>query len=440
VRKAVHHTRGSRRVGIVAIVVAIVSALAVTSIGGVAGAKSAAAPGVTAGEVKVGVWVQGNAVAANQQAGTGTASLATSGNTAQDIYQRLIDDVNKRGGLQNHKIVPVFFTYDATSTEPIAVQDQAACAKWTQDDHVFAALIGPYHTDTLVNCLEKAGVLTLQSPGFALVDDQTLSKYKHFVLAGSMSVDSIFKAMVAGAVADKFFAKGSKVGLVTYDTPDYQRAVKAALLPALKKANVKLVEQISVAPITSAAAYADAQPKIASGVLRLKAAGVDRVLLLGSSGLGSPLLTSLGAQQYAPRIAMTSADTPYFLTIAKVPGDVLKGAVGVGWMPSVDINGKPNAVATTCNTLLQAAGIPASNAVQGPVSCDHVALLEAAVKAAGSLDRDAIVKTLPKMAAMQLGSNDLNHFGPNRSAALRYARLAYDPGCKCFAYTSKLTG
>jgi ABC-type branched-subunit amino acid transport system substrate-binding protein len=250
----------------------------------------------------------------------------------------------------------------------------------------------------------------------------------------------MFKALVAGAVADKFISKGSKVGVVTYDSPDYQRAVKASLEPALKKANVKLVAQIAVAPITSAAAYADAAPKIASGVLRFKSAGVDRVLLLGSSGLGSPLLTALGAQDYHPRIALTSADTPYFLSISNVPGDILNGAVGVGWQSASDVNGKPNATAAACSSLLQASGIPASNALQGPASCDHVALLEAAVKAAGSLDRDAIVKALPKMAAMELGSNDLNHFGPNRASAARYARFAYQTSCKCFQYTSKVSG
>jgi ABC-type branched-subunit amino acid transport system substrate-binding protein len=438
VRKVRHDRRA--RSGAVAIALAIVANFAVAATGSAAVAKAATAPGVTADEVKIGVWVQGNAAAANQEAGSGTSGLATSGNVAEDTYNRLIDDLNTRGGLLGHKVVPVFFVYDATSTEPIAVQDQAACAKWTQDNQVFAALIGPYHTDTLLNCLEKAGVLAFQSPGFALVDDQTLAKYKHFVLAGSLSTDSIFKAMVAGGVTDKFFPKGSKVGVLTYDTPDYQRAVKASLTPALKNAGVKLVDQIAVTPITTAAALADATPKIASGILRFKAKGIDRVLVLGSSGLAFPMLTALSAQDYHPKLEMTSADTPYFLTVSNAPTDVLAGTVGVGWMPSVDINGKPNATATACNTLLQAAGIPASNAVQGPVSCDHVALFEAAVKAAGSLDRDAIVKALPKMARVPLGSNELDHFGTNRSAAPRYARFAYDTSCKCFAYTSKVAG
>jgi len=355
-----------------------------------------------------------------------------------DTYARLIADVNKRGGLMGREIVPVFFTYDATSTQPIAVQDQAACAKWTQDNEVFAALIGPYHTDTLVSCLEKAGALTFQSPGFGLVDDQTLAKYKHFVLAGTLSLDSILDSMVAGASTDKFFPKGSKVGLLTYDTPDYQRAVKNSLVPALKKANAKLVDQIAVAPITSAKTFADAAPVIASGILRFKAAGIDRVLILGSSGLAFPLLTGLDAQDYHPQLAMSSADTPYFLTVANLPAGVLDETIGVGWMPSVDTNAAPNDVAAECGALLQAAGIPANNAVQGPVSCDHMALLEAAVKAAGSLDRDAIVKALPKMPAVDLGSNELGKFGPNRSALPRYARFAYDTGCKCFEYTSKI--
>jgi ABC-type branched-subunit amino acid transport system substrate-binding protein len=431
--------RRNRRAQAMAVVIAMVASLGLISTGaGAASTKGKAAPGVTDTEVKIGVWIGSGGDTGHADSGTGVSELAASGNTIQDIYQTLFNEINDRGGLFDHKIVPIFFYFDSSSTTPVAVQDEAACAKWTQDNEVFAALIGPYHTDTLLSCLEKAGALTFQSPGFGLVDEKTIAKYKHFVLAGTLTTDSMFKALVAGAADDGFFAKGSKVGLVTYDNVDYQRAVKKTLEPALKKANVKLVDQVAVAPLTSAAALADATPVIASAILRFKSEGIDRVLLLGSSGLGFPLLNALGAQDYHPLIAMTSADTPYYLAISNVPGEVLKDAIGVGWQAAGDINAPPNAVAKACTDLLAAKGIPSSNALQGPGSCDHVSLFEAAVTAAGSLDRDAIVKALPKVGDVELGSNELTHFGKKRSFAPRFARLAYESGCKCFEYTSEL--
>jgi ABC-type branched-subunit amino acid transport system substrate-binding protein len=431
------HRRGRTSV----LVVALVASLGWGATGaGAADSKSDNAPGVTADEVKIGIWIGSGGDTGHAESGTGVSELAASGNTIQDIYQLKINDINDRGGLFGKKVVPVFFYFDSSSTTPVAVQDEAACAKFTQDNEVFAALIGPYHTDTLLSCLEKAGVLTFQTPGFALVDEKTVSKFKHFVLAGALTTDNMFKALVAGASEDKFFSKGSKVGLVTYDTPDYQRAVKKTLEPALKKAKAKLVDQVAVAPLTSAAALADATPVVASAILRFKAAGIDKVLLLGSSGLGFPLLNALGAQDYHPQLAMTSADTPYFLSISNVPTEVLKGAVGVGWQPAADITDAPtNSVGQECIDSLTPKGIPAATAkLQGLGVCDHMSLFEAAVVKGGSLDRDAIVKALPKLGEIQLASNDLNHFGSKRSAAPRYARLAYESSCKCFQYTSEL--
>src|SRR5713101_8186469 len=101
-----------------------------------------AAPGVA---LKVGIEVLdfGNALAALGIAGTAPPKEQTEGE-----YQAVIDRINASGGLLGHKLEPVFYLYQGTSSASAAQQDQAGCAAFTQDNHVFAALIQPFATDT----------------------------------------------------------------------------------------------------------------------------------------------------------------------------------------------------------------------------------------------------------------------------------------------------
>ena len=71
--------------------------------------------------------------------------------------QAVVNDINKRGGLLGRKIVLVPHDYNTAQTvnDP-ASANQAACADWTEDNHVFAVVLAPIIEDTLLSCLAKA--------------------------------------------------------------------------------------------------------------------------------------------------------------------------------------------------------------------------------------------------------------------------------------------
>src|SRR5437763_937118 len=75
-------------------------------------------------------------------AAIGAAGITQGDEKAND--QIVIDDINAHGGVAGRKIVPIFHGLDATSTNTLDSQYQAACDDLTQYHKVFAAFAGSY--------------------------------------------------------------------------------------------------------------------------------------------------------------------------------------------------------------------------------------------------------------------------------------------------------
>src|SRR5687768_15375857 len=95
--------------------------------GGGGGSAAALGPGVTDDKIYLGIiWI--NAGAANQ--GLAGQSLESDSRKA---YNAMIEEVNKAGGLGGREVVPINHEFNGSSSETIAQQAQAACARFTQD-------------------------------------------------------------------------------------------------------------------------------------------------------------------------------------------------------------------------------------------------------------------------------------------------------------------
>src|SRR5205814_6142712 len=71
-------------------------------------------------------------------AAAGFAGLVIPDN--KPVFDAFVKDINSHGGLAGRQIQPVYFEYN-TGQDP-HTQDAAACAKFTQDNHVFLVLGG----------------------------------------------------------------------------------------------------------------------------------------------------------------------------------------------------------------------------------------------------------------------------------------------------------
>src|SRR4051794_27694414 len=212
-------------------------------------AASSVSPAKTGTTIKVGALTASGA--AKYQ-----SSLGFKGASGDQIAmtKSMVNYLNAHGGLAGRKIQLVLYDIDVGSfaTDEAATM-QAACAFFTQDNHVTAvASIAALLPDSFYACMAKAHVpVVLADEG---VSSDFLQRY-----AGSMYMpsgpsytrllnDSVDALWNAGWLTAK-----STVGLVGYDTNDVHSIVDKGLVPALQRHGLKLAAGMYTATTTSAA-------------------------------------------------------------------------------------------------------------------------------------------------------------------------------------------
>jgi ABC-type branched-subunit amino acid transport system substrate-binding protein len=376
--------------------------------------------------ILVGIQVVSDAAAVQAVVGFGQETPDT-----KELYQALINDLNARGGIGGRKVVPVWVERSATAPDQ-SVEQQAACATFTQDNKVMAALIY-YQHDILVPCLEKAGVPAIGYPGHSYMDAVEESRYHLYAKAG-LDITRLARSLVEGLFAQGYFTKGAKIGLVTYDSPGYVRATASALKPALARHGLRVADEVRVKQIDNLQALGDAGPPIQNAILRFKTSGVTHVMFFGSTGLAFVFMTSADSQKYQPRYGISSNDGPGSLE-ELAPASQLKGTMGVGWSISDLTNPSANAQAKLCESRLHQ---PRSvHNYTWPI-CDQVWLFEAAAKAAGAnLNAQTLMAGLRQTGTTDVAVVGPVWFGPGHWHGVTAARhLAFLDKCSCFQYTS----
>jgi hypothetical protein len=376
--------RGRRPVRASFVLIAI--ATAAVTIFATPGVAASSAPGITANEIKLGVVYNFGTADAQRRLGI---TLTPNVVDLKQVWQIMIDDQNSKGGINGRMITPVFQTLDASVTgAPIPTQEQAMCTALTQDTQVFAVtLVG--HTDNIVQCLSRAGAATIGSPAPPVnnEDDGVYKEFKHYVSAGTLSQTTLAKTYPKQLMKMGFLTKGSKVGVVSFDTPTYTRAANV-LLSSLKKQGFRDVQLAQMGQPTFRAADAAAVISQEQGaVLRFKTAGIDRVIFLDSQIVSGQFMIAAEPQEYRPRYAISSNDGPVTL-LRNVPPVQFNGTVGLSWYGisptgTGDVSAPPplTASATACESLLRSKGAFVDDSVL-PL-CQEFNVFAAAMKAAG---------------------------------------------------------
>jgi hypothetical protein len=399
---------------------------------------AAATPGISASEVKLGIVYPFGAAEARRRLG-----VATDPNVVDPklVFQTLVDDQNSKGGVDGRKITPVFQVLDATGG-PIPTQEQAMCTGLTQDNQVFAALIQP-HTETLLRCFKDKNVATVgpsQQGGISNEDDTIFKSYPTYVSAGTMSLTTLARIFPDQLVKMGFLTKGSKVGVVAYETPAYTRALNQVLLPALAKQGFKDVQVAQMGqPVQRQADLAALTALEQGSVLRFKSAGVDKVIFFDSLGPGWQFMVAAEPQGYHPKYAEQSGDTATDL-LRNAPAAQSVGAVGLSFYPNAAQGGDVatplplSESGTACINLLKSKGVATDNTVL-PL-CQQFNVFVAAMKNAGkNPTAKSFVKGYEKLG--KFGSTvgmTLNFSKKNHAGAAGFRRIQYTDSCSCFQY------
>lgn len=367
---------------------------------------------------------------------------------AEQVYNGLIDYYNAHGGFGGHRVEPIYYEYPIVTSASESSLDQAACATFTQDNHVAVVLADrPEYDGDLLTCLAKAGIPMIYD-FIGYLDQRLEQTYAPLLYMPDQRIgQEVVSAWIDGLQAEDYFApwpsagpawpSGSRIGLVTVDDPGYLR-IASAIGPALARYGLKLTDtaEIDIGDVSSEETDVD------NSVLKFRADHIDHVLIMDSP----PQLTILWptaaqSQSYFPRFGLNSYNTLSFAA-DNVPSKEFDGALGIGWMPYEDVqSAQPNQAASQCLAIATQAGVNTSAYVnQGIVTwiCAIVLLYKDAMDRSSPSNPAAVGSYIQELGTswespFTFGTS----FGPDRHDGAAYYRdVGFNSSCGCFQYTS----
>jgi len=272
------------------------------SVLGVMGAAWAATPGVTNDEIKIGVTYP------DLDAIRDVTDISHGDYKA--TYNAVIDDLNKKGGIDGRKLVPVFAPINPIGTAPA----QEACLKLTEDQKVFAT-VGFFYFD--------APLCYVSQHDTPILGGTMNPTYLQQAKAPWMTLDS--GPEVTPRAVDALVKSGDlkgKIGVVGVATEE-KNLLDAAVLPSLKRNGIKNTVAIIDAPLSDTVAATQQAGTIAE---KFKSDGIKTVLLVGSTP--SAFSNALKNTDYRPKLVGTPFSTFQAAAINKATDPALwKGAV-----------------------------------------------------------------------------------------------------------------
>ena len=412
--------------------------------------------GITPTTITIGVVYSSGDDTANKALGN---NLTTGDQQADG--QAVIDDINAHGGVAGRKLKAVWYDIQETDARPYTTIDAEACAKFTQDNHVFA-VAGDGLTDNFAACVTRAGALMTNSTGPLIgPDKEYFAKYPYVFQLAYVSQDRMMAEEVRSLLRQDYFsgwntatgnptpAVAAKVGVLSFDTPNWHDPLHSVMLPALARAGHPVdkadVQEVAYPAGTNEVANTVAQ--IQNAVLRFRQDGVTHVIILdGNGSMTLYALNNMRAQHYYPRLGANSATGVEALTTQyHQDAQAFNGAVGLGWLPLLDLpSGAGDKYLTpgtqTCIKMIERrTGQTFTDANSASVAlgyCDEIDLIADGINRAGPVvNRDTAAAAIEALRGSFPAAGYGLYFSPTRHDAIEYGYdLAFDEKCTCTKY------
>ena len=404
----------------------------------------------------IGVPDERNAAAANGSIGAG-AQNSDPGNFKAD-YTALVNYINKHGGVAGHPLKPIFYQFDATSTQSFDQQAQAACDRWTHDFHVFAIFLA--QSDVLKACAAKAGILLISGEESS-TDGPGFARYPGLVEITSVGLDRVGPATVNGLNRLRYFAglKSSQLGLVTWDLPQFHHAIDNGYVPALQQLglNVPTTHRRFLHVAQSANDVAQTSNAARAAAFKFASDGVTHVLLLdGAAGISGGGLLHLEfmlnaeALHYRPIYGLNGTSL-FSNESATYPKAQQHGALGVGWRPSSDqapADDPPShysAPRKHCLEIFAQADLAATStdsAANQIRACDQLFFLQlVASRVSGPLSTSAFMNAVAHLGSSFAPAGTFaTSFAGRRDGAAQGQNLVFVDSCTCYRYVGTRFG
>jgi hypothetical protein len=360
--------------------------------------------------------------------------------------QATADWINQHGGLLGHRLTLRLRHYDFYR-DRLSVLDQVTCDDAASAPRALAEVDRHASTDILIPCLAKKGIPSI-------VDTETdpaLGDYRKWpgllFSPGSAAVDRPQAAFVAGLRQAGFFASG-RVGILEAEgLPQFDDAT-AALKQALAAAGVQPVADAVVSTEDPASFFATES----SAELKLRLARVQRVVVFDYDGIVAGQFMRVAAVQgYQPQFGLNSIASPQFLA-DQAPTIELRGAVGIGWSPLVDVSpafdpSAGNPARAVCDQAFAAEHVATGGRTPfgqytAYQTCTDLLSVQAAVTAGGAATPAGLAAGMARLQSVLPSPLTLvSTLDASRAdGASAWRALRYHDDCRCFQYEGPLNG
>ncbi len=404
-------------------------------------------PGVTANQIHIGVVV----VRGGDQA---AASLGVPGASQADmrkVWGALASEANEDGGILGKKVVPVFHEIDAQSSQTIEQQGQEACEDWTQDRPVFATPGYPSFGESFIECMGRAGAVLSAGSVFTLSDERIFERHPYYLQPSAMDLNTQANLLPLAMDRQRYFGNNAKIGLVTFDTPEFHYAVENSFLPSLQREGKQLgTEPAYLTYPRTLDQYSNVLADARNAVLRFSAEGITHVMIMDFGAIATIAFTqSAENQQYRPRYGLNSQSGNTLAAANMSPETArrqFENARSVGWVAQADVRADeepPNKTKDRCLAVMKKHNVTFSsrNAQgQGIQACDSLWFLWAALDASGTrvINQSTFLQGVARLGGGYApGMTFATSVSSSRHDGAAAARnLSYDTSCNCFHYTT----
>jgi len=396
-------------------------------------------PGVDATTIRVGFTIQDNNATVSSLASAYNVQLANN----RGAYEALVRYVNTHGGIGGRRLSPDYYTYDPTSGTADQI-GQAACAAFTEDDKVFAAIDPVNGSGSFNTCMQQRGRVMMQY-GLYFGSSKAWAKYPNVVAADGLPLDDGGRILAEHLAASGFLSKSTRLGAIVRSSDDLTQAYSHGFVPALAKYGLRVEQTQYIRDAQASSDISGYTADISSAVLKFSTTGIDRVVFFDTGSYAATVFTQTAEkQQYRPKYGFSSLNSIVGLqgSSSTAPQQQMVGAQGVSWETNADgLTKTRTPSAQQCLAILKEAGIVPSDAgTEGNYlkTCQTFFLFKTAAELAGpDLNRDSFLSAVERLGSTFRSTNTwdgLTHFGPGDHSGVSVFRpFVYREACSCFA-------
>jgi len=235
----------------------------------------------------------------------GALGVASDVGDQRAMSETMVGWVNANGGLNGHRVKPVYFEVELTSTQPYAVTYEEICSHFTEDHKVVAVLIIANVEPALARCLAKTKT-PLVVVGRYMYDAQDYRSLWNMVGPMDVGVDRIARTLVGEIATRNLVKRGEKLGLLVFNVDGSRRARDQIVIPAMKARGADVVTYEIPYP-QSTPEIANSASVVQSAQLAMAAQGVKTMMFL-CPGCFTFFITYAENQGYYPTYVLSSVD------------------------------------------------------------------------------------------------------------------------------------